>query len=190
MKKYIILLLLCLCVLPVNAQRVIKYVSFYPVPYASHTPDKDEQDKVYVLSPENYESLNLISSDRAENMRGDGKAILNFNSGSTIDVISTFTLLGEQFETQNLNIQTIYSADGSIGNNTTNIRSGNSVLAETYFGNFNVPDGSVWIKGAANTEHPDLYTVDSNVARSVKVNGSNILKKVIESTNFCNGYGS
>ena len=36
MKKYIFILALLLLVGPVNAQRVVKYITFYPVPYGSH----------------------------------------------------------------------------------------------------------------------------------------------------------
>ena len=35
MKKYIFILALLLLVGPVNAQRVVKYITFYPVPYGS-----------------------------------------------------------------------------------------------------------------------------------------------------------
>lgn len=60
MKKYLLFFLFSLIVLPLNAQRIVKYVSFYPIPYGSH------------------QTIKVLPDDRFAN---SGKAVIN--SGGT-----------------------------------------------------------------------------------------------------------
>ena len=157
MKKYILFFILCLFVLPLNAQRVIKYVSFYPVPYGSHDTD------VYVLDPEEYSSRGMLSDNidvnniQGESNKTQSTAVLNASRGSNTTISGDFILPENQsdgkasFKAKSLKISQKDFSTNTYGNTKPNIVAGASPIGPALVigtGNTFVSNGTAEILGS------------------------------------------
>lgn len=123
MKKYIFILALLLLVGPVNAQRVVKYITFYPVPYGSHERLNVEEEfmvnmgndmtsevggEVYIDGVSDFEGFLDISAGSGANTVSTGTIRSGNVSGS---VYGTADLQGSTFITNVNTNNTLFSAN-------------------------------------------------------------------------------
>lgn len=145
MKKYIIFFFLCLFVLPLHAQRIIKYVSFYPVPYASH------DTKIYVADPQAYADAGLLGEMDPGLIQGDDNkdkslAVLNASNNSSTDIKGGLLTPENQsdgsasFKAKALTINQRSGGTTTFGETKPNIKAGSTV-----FPAFIIPTGDTYV---------------------------------------------
>lgn len=82
MKKYLFILLCLFSLVPLNAQKVIKYVTFYPIPYGSHE-ELDVAEKAYINARDNSQTEIVGNLIYQNSSTYNGSLLLKNNNDNT-----------------------------------------------------------------------------------------------------------
>lgn len=132
MKKYLILILFLSFILPLNAQKVVRYITFYPIPYGSHenlTVSKigsgEDEGKAYINGSDNSESIIDGSLIYTGGTQYKGNLFLNnFNNNTALGTAQGLMKSGNGSNTiSSYGTVSIYDGNSSEGTTITDITS-------------------------------------------------------------------
>ena len=120
MKKYLFPLLFLLVLMPLNAQKVVKYITFYPIPYGSHE---------------------TITVEKVGASAKEGRAYINARDESFTVVNGNFIYPNASYFKGNLSL---HNANNNtvLGTSTGQIKSGNGADAPSIYGVTSLYDSS------------------------------------------------
>ena len=120
MKKYLFSLLSLLVLMPLNAQKVVKYITFYPIPYGSHQ---------------------TLTVEKVGSNEKTGKMFINASDDSTTSIIGSLSISAIDKNASDYDGNLTVSNNGTdVLQTTGQIKSGNDISPITSYGKTTVYD--------------------------------------------------